>query len=227
MRNLLICFVILYLLFPADTKADLPITVSEQTHWIQGSTNADIDSESSFDIRYPEDTLLLPLEGACYGIWSNGSDEILIDPAASARISNFSVYTFAEGTLDEEMTTFAHAWSKYTFSPVSDSLKVAFFSPSATTMDEGIADFSFWDLTELVMLEEWNSEPDSREGIDLIQTYSVNPLHEYELILECYSFGDHTTSGDLVNSITVMIVPEPSVLLLLGIGAALMRNRRK
>ncbi len=204
-----------------------PIIISEQVHWIQGNTNADIDSSSSFDLLYPDDFGQFIFDEQSYGVWSYGSEEIRIDPAAGASVGGFSVSTFAVGTLQAGMTTYAHAKSTYIFKPTIETLYVAFSSPSTTAMWEGMAAFSFSNLTVPSVLEQWTSDPVSREGIDLFKAYEVNPSHEYSLVLECYSFGDSSTSGDLVNTIAVTIIPEPCMLLLLGIGIVLMRYQRQ
>lgn len=217
----------LSLLAAATVTAGPSIHIIEESHYIQGHTNADVDSSSFFETNYPDDGTGVPLEDRCYGVWSSPGGDLRVDPAASARAGQFSVYTFAQGTLGEGMATFAHARSVYVFEPTSLELSLSYYAPSPTADLEGLARFLFQDLTEEVVLEQWTSDPESREGIDWFRTYAMNPLHEYELILECYSFGDHTTSGGLVNSLSVAIVPEPTTLLLLGIGLIGMRKKLK
>jgi hypothetical protein len=149
------------------------------------------------------------------------------NPAINTMTSfagDFHVYAQDGGSWQYSSRGFAQ--SNYLFTPQTDQLQIQFTGLVEMHAFDNWANFSLVDTVanSIVDSQKWSTEWPPFLNIDRTGNYAVTPGREYNLTLYAqYSVGDATSGGR--TELFATIIPEPTTLLLLGLGA--LRNLKR
>jgi hypothetical protein len=190
-----------------------------QTHHVWGFAQGTLLSDSY------DRTDSIPVSGNASALWwdEGYTEENPGTNYVSSDAGNFRVEAY-DGSCWTFTGSYAYAESTYMFNPTTEYLQIHFTGAVDMHAFENEVKFSLSDETDNFVLdsEVWATEDPL--SVDSIRDYVVNPSHNYELLLHA-----HVCIGDtprVISNLECTIIPEPATLILLSLGAVMVRKRR-
>ena len=216
MKNVrMIMLVLAAILFLSAPWASATITIISESYSVSGgdyegyltpynlSGNTPVYGSSEvwapIDVSYPE-----------YGFG--------VISAHSGASANF---VFADGQGTYSAPTYANATTTSVFSSTEENLQINYFGGVWGSSEPGTGTWLLFGLTGPGISDGYSISPSGE--FDITQNYIIEPLGIYELTLCAWA---DTGPNTALAHVTATVIPEPATLLLLSLGAVMLRRKR-